>query len=119
MDYRVNLTVLGTQIKELLEVAREYKTAIRIKTAVAETAQDNAVRQIELSAYFTHCNLQPGHLLLALKMAMASAFKFQNYITAASFAQRLLELPELASEKNSDLRIKVRAYTTRPACRTR
>ena len=35
---------------------------------------------------------------------MTSAFKFKNYITAASFAQRLLELPDVNSEKNADLR---------------
>jgi coatomer protein complex subunit alpha (xenin) len=37
---------------------------------------------------------------------MVAAFKYQNYITAASFAQRLLELNELASEKNAELRLK-------------
>lgn len=62
---------------------------------------------MELLAYFTCCNLQPAHLLLALRMAMASAFKGKNYITAASFAQRLLELPDLSSERHADLRTKV------------
>lgn len=62
---------------------------------------------MELLAYFTCCNLQPAHLLLALRMAMASAFKGKNFITAASFAQRLLELPDLSSERHADLRIKV------------
>jgi coatomer protein complex subunit alpha (xenin) len=100
--------VCALQIKELLNICREYKTAIRLKNAIAETPADNAVRQIELSAYFTHCDMQPPHLMLALRMAMVSAFKFQNYITAASFATRLLELPDLASEKNAELRIKVR-----------
>ena len=32
-------------------------------------------RSLELAAYFTHCNLQPAHLMLALKTAMALAFK--------------------------------------------
>ena len=32
-------------------------------------------RSLELAAYFTHCNLQPSHLMLALKTAMALAFK--------------------------------------------
>ena len=53
------------------------------------------VRMTELWAYFTHCNLQPAHLLLALKSAMINAFKIKNFITAASFANRLLELPEV------------------------
>jgi len=41
-------------------------------------------------------------------MAMGNAYKTSNFITAAAFAQRLLELPEMASEKNAELRIKVR-----------
>lgn len=69
------------------------------------------VRNMELLAYFTCCNLQPAHLLLALRMAMASAFKGKNYITAASFAQRLLELPDLSSERHADLRTKVQQHT--------
>lgn len=70
---------------------------------------------MELLAYFTCCNLQPAHLLLALRMAMASAFKGKNYITAASFAQRLLELPDLSSERHADLRTKVTAQPPRAA----
>lgn len=62
-------TLLGpcdaVQIKELVDICREYKTAIRIKNAMAETSPDNAARQIELAAYFTHCNLQVGHLTAA------------------------------------------------------
>ena len=60
----------------------------------------------ELSAYFTHCNLLPSHLLLALRSAMGTAFKHKNFIAAASFSRRLLELPEVNSEKNADLRTK-------------
>eukprot|EP00752_Nemacystus_decipiens_P007324 g6553.t1 len=94
----------GNELKELLSICREYVTAIRIKAAVAETK--DTVRNMELLAYFTCCNLQPAHLLLALRMAMASAFKGKNFITAASFAQRLLELPDLSSERHADLRTK-------------
>lgn len=68
---------------------------------------------MELLAYFTCCNLQPAHLLLALRMAMAAAFKGKNFITAASFAQRLLELPDLSSERHADLRSKVRTFLSR------
>lgn len=105
--HTIPLTVVTTrsennELKELLDISREYVTAIRIKAAVTDEA--DPVRNMELSAYFTHCNLQPAHLLLALRVAMASTFKNKNYITAASFAQRLLELPDLASERNADLR---------------
>merc|ERR1719335_970863 len=36
-------------------------------------------------------NLQPGHLMLTLRVAMSTAFKAQNFVTAASFAKRLLQ----------------------------
>merc|ERR1712183_1168559 len=95
----------ANEVKEMLDVCREYITAIRIKGAMSECAKDPA-RTTELSAYFTHCNLQPVHLLLALRSAMGTAFKHKNYILAASFARRLLELPDMSSERNADLRVK-------------
>merc|ERR1719410_2039420 len=95
----------GNEIKEMLEICREYITAIRIKGAISENAS-NPARCTELSAYFTHCNLQPTHLLLALRSAMGTAFKHKNFISAASFARRLLELPDMRNERNADLRVK-------------
>ena len=62
-------------LKELLDVSREYLIAIRVKAAISEAAASDVARGLELAAYFTHCNLQPSHLMLALKTAMASAFK--------------------------------------------
>mmetsp|Transcript_36223 Transcript_36223/g.66301 ORF Transcript_36223/g.66301 Transcript_36223/m.66301 type:complete len:244 (+) Transcript_36223:3077-3808(+) len=95
----------GSEAKELLDISREYITAIRLKLAINEVAED-PVRSTELCAYFTHCNLQPGHLFLALRQAMVSAFRIKNYITAASFAHRLLELPEVSSERNAEMKSK-------------
>jgi len=37
---------------------------------------------------------------------MVSAFRIKNYITAASFAHRLLELPEVSSERNAEMKSK-------------
>ena len=98
----------ANEMKEMLEICREYITAIRIKGAMAEAGAD-PVRSTELAAYFSHCNLQPVHLLLALRSAMGTAFKHKNFILAASFARRLLELPDMKSERNADLRMKVGA----------
>ena len=95
----------AAEMKEFLSICREYITSIRIKAAITDFAND-PVRGTELSAYFTHCNLQQVHLLLALRSAMATAFKHKNFIVAASFARRLLELPDMNSEKNADLRSK-------------
>merc|ERR1711935_447877 len=93
------------QIKQMVSVCREYITAIRIKGAMAETGGD-PVRSTELSAYFTHCELIPAHLVLALRSGMGVAFKNKNYILAASCARQLLELPEMSSERNADLKNK-------------
>jgi len=94
----------SNDLKELLDVCREYLTALRVKTAMAETT--DTARGLELAAYFTHCNLQPAHLLLALKNAMAAAFKNKNFVNGASFARRLLELPDVNSERHAELRNK-------------
>mmetsp|Transcript_11434 Transcript_11434/g.34729 ORF Transcript_11434/g.34729 Transcript_11434/m.34729 type:complete len:1231 (-) Transcript_11434:269-3961(-) len=92
------------EVLEMVEVCREYITGIRLKEAI-DAAGSDPVRQTELSAYFTHCNMQPAHLLLALRQAMATAFKKSKcYILAAGFAQRLLELPDMSSERNASLR---------------
>lgn len=65
----------SNDLKELLDVSREYLIALRVKSAMGEAAAEDVSRGLELAAYFTHCNLQPSHLMLALKTAMASAFK--------------------------------------------
>merc|ERR1712151_473171 len=95
----------ANEAKEMLDICREYITAIRIKGAMSNCALD-PVRSTELAAYFSHCNLQPVHLLLALRSAMGIAFRHKNFICAASFARRLLELPDMNSERNSELRVK-------------
>lgn len=95
----------SNDLKEMLDVSREYLIALQLKTALDEAnAAGDIARSLELAAYFTHCNLQPSHLVLALKTAMAAAFKNKNFINAASFARRILELPETSGEKNADLR---------------
>ncbi len=94
----------GNELEELPHICREYVTAIRIKMLIAAT--EDPARSMELSAYFTHCNLQPTHILLALRLAMALCYKNKNFITSAGMAQRLLELPDMTSERNADLRRK-------------
>ena len=59
-----------------------------------------------MAAYFTHCKLQPVHLILTLRTAMTLFFKLKNCKTAASFARRLLELgpkPDIATTVSRSL----------------
>eukprot|EP00897_Mesotaenium_endlicherianum_P007973 jgi/Mesen1/7203/ME000371S06296 len=78
------------EVKELLAIAKEYALALKIELKRKETKDDKA-RQAELAAYFTHCNLQPTHLKLALQAAMSTCFKLNCFNTTASFCRRLLE----------------------------
>jgi len=91
----------ANEAKELLGLCREYVTGIRLelqRKELSTSKQDNTLRQAELAAYFTHCNLQPKHLVLSLRSAMNSAHKIKNYNHAASFAKRLLELNPSSTE---------------------
>lgn len=92
------------EVKELLGICREYITGILIELERRET--EDPIRQAELAAYFTRCTLQPTHMILVLNLAMTRAFKLKNFITAASFAQRLLNMPEINSPTQSSLKTK-------------
>ena len=68
---------------------------------VVHEEPDNVQRSLELAAYFTHCQLQPPHLQIALRSAIGVFAKANNQATAASFARRLLELnpdPRIAAQ---------------------
>uniref|UniRef100_M4B2G5 Coatomer subunit alpha n=1 Tax=Hyaloperonospora arabidopsidis (strain Emoy2) TaxID=559515 RepID=M4B2G5_HYAAE len=98
------------KVKGLLTVCREYLLACRVRAEVAAVPlESNPKRNIELSAYFTHCELQLPHLVLTLKIAMTNAFKAGNFISAASFCRRLLEIPEVAQHpRHEKLRLTAR-----------
>ncbi|XP_068638932.1 coatomer subunit alpha-1-like [Aristolochia californica] len=78
------------EVKELITIAKEYVLGLKMELKRKEL-KDDPIRQQELAAYFTHCNLQRIHLRLVLVSAMSVCFKGGNYNTAASFARRLLE----------------------------
>ncbi|KAH9626542.1 hypothetical protein KSS87_005522 [Heliosperma pusillum] len=78
------------EVKELIIIVKEYVLGLKIELMRREL-KDNPVRQQELAAYFTHCNLQLPHARLALLTAMTTCYKAGNLSTAANFARRLLE----------------------------
>ncbi|KDE07556.1 coatomer subunit alpha [Microbotryum lychnidis-dioicae p1A1 Lamole] len=92
----------AAELQELVVICREYLVglALEIERRRVEKlgpSPENTKRQLELAAYFTHCRLQPAHLLLALRLAMATFVKAKNYPTAATFAQKLLDLQPAAT----------------------
>lgn len=100
------------QIRELLGVTAEYASACRLEVkrrdvAAAKTPEVQ-LRVAELAAYFTNCNLQPLHLLLALKSAMMQTAKMKNFKTAAVFAHRLIEMDSVSAQKRPEISAKAR-----------
>ena len=76
-------------------MAREYLLGVSIeleRRRVTQEEPDNVRRSLELAAYFTHCQLQPAHLQIALRSAITVFAKANNHATAAKFARRLLDL---------------------------
>jgi len=106
----------AADLKTALALITEYKVALRLIVAsrsIEATDAASQTRQMELSSYATHCALEPSHLMLNLNLAMITSFKHKNFITAASFARRLLEMPDINSAKNATLLQKVRLRGTR------
>merc|ERR1719265_930365 len=76
---------------EVIDICTSYINAMRLETTRKTLPPDQVARNIELAAYLTCMKLQPGHLMLTLRVAMSTAFKANNFITAASFAKRLVQ----------------------------
>lgn len=83
------------QWRDTVTAAREYLLGVSIeleRRRVAEEEPENVRRSLELAAYFTHCQLQPPHMQIALRSAIGVFAKANNQASAARFAKRLLEL---------------------------
>jgi coatomer protein complex subunit alpha (xenin) len=81
--------------RELVTNAREYLLGVTIeleRRRVAEEEPNDVQRNLELAAYFTHCQLQSSHLQIALRSAIGVFAKANNHSSAARFARRLLDL---------------------------
>ena len=93
-------------VNQLLGICREYIVGLSLelkrrditKAHGKEPPEAEQIRLAELAAYFTHCNLQPVHLMLTLNTAQNVFFKLKNFKTAASFARRLLDLGPAAEQ---------------------
>ena len=106
----LNVTMLAvdtrpelTEAQNLVRICKEYLVGIQMelhRKTLGKSSAEDLKRSLELAAYFTHCELQPGHQILTLRTAANLAFKMQNFKTAMSFGRRLLNLgprPEVAS----------------------
>ena len=83
------------QWRETVTAAHEYLLGTSIELEHRRVAQENSEniqRSLALAAYFTHCQLQPSHLQIALRSAIGVFAKANNHAHAGRFAKRLLEL---------------------------
>lgn len=90
-----------------MTTAREYLLGVSIeleRRRIAQDEPDNVRRSLELAAYFTHCQLQPQHMQIALRSAIGVFAKANNHATAAKLARRLLDL-------NPDPKIVAQVYS--------
>ncbi|ANQ08989.1 Coatomer alpha subunit [Plasmodium coatneyi] len=79
-----------TEMNEYLHMCTSYILAMRLEEERNATATEDPRRSLELMAYFTCCPMQNSHLYLVLRRGMGLAWKAQNYVTAGSFAKRLI-----------------------------
>ena len=100
------------ELRQLVDMAREYLLAVRIELLRRDIPAGDA-RSLELAAFMTHCQLQNAHILLALNSAMVAAFKAENFIDAAGFANRILANPEIKTPRNAPLEQKARKVLQR------
>jgi len=96
MLHRIPLLVVDTRkevddVKELVEIAKEYSIALRCEIKRKE-CKDDLKKSAELAAYFTHCKLENVHVILGLRSAMNVFYKLKNFATCATFCRRLIEL---------------------------
>lgn len=92
------------EAQQLITICKEYIIGLTMETERKKLPKDTLDQQkrlCEMAAYFTHCSLQPVHMVLVLRTALNLFFKLRNFKTAAGFARRLLELgpkPEVAQQ---------------------
>ncbi|MGH0185473.1 UNVERIFIED_CONTAM: hypothetical protein FKN15_018129 [Acipenser sinensis] len=92
------------EAQQLITICREYIVGLTMEVERKKLPKETLEQQkrlCEMAAYFTHCNLQPVHMILVLRTALNLFFKLKNFKTAAGFARRLLELgakPEVAQQ---------------------
>ena len=86
------------EAQQLVCICREYLVGLLLESARKALPRDDATetvrRNVEMAAYFTHCDLQPVHRILTLRTAANLAYKSNAKAACASFCRRCLELGE-------------------------
>ena len=101
-------------VQGILGKCREYILGLSMELARRELDPSLVGRSVEMATYFTHCGLDGAHLQLALRSAMAAAYKVKNYATAYALSTRLLELspPPQLGQLAKKIQVHCEKFTT-------
>jgi coatomer protein complex subunit alpha (xenin) len=83
------------EAQQLVQICREYLVGLLLETArkdLPRESVDDVKRNLEMAAYFTHCEIQPVHKILTLRTAANLSFKNKQMRHCASFCRRCIEL---------------------------
>jgi coatomer protein complex subunit alpha (xenin) len=97
-DFVQLATLVEDDATQKLAQAREYLTGLSLELRRRALGEEEGRRNLELACLFTRCRLRPEHALLALRAALALAYKLACYKTAAHLARRLLSSTLTAPE---------------------
>lgn len=97
------------EARKVLTLCREYLIGLKLE-AVGKKAkgEGDVARQVQAAALFSKCDMAPLHVQLALRAAMKTAYDTENFVLAAGFARRLLELspaPQLAQSARKVMQV--------------
>lgn len=100
----VNSKQENAEAEQLIEICREYLGGLLLETKRKEmpkNSPEDLKRNAELTALFTHFDLQPVHRILTLRAAVNTFFKMKQFKTCMNFCRRLLDIgpkPEVATQ---------------------
>ncbi len=80
------------EAKDLIDICREYITALRIELARREES-DN-LKKAKLAVLFAECKLQPMHMFIGYQVAIKSQRSVNNSKTAGVYCRKFLELAQ-------------------------
>lgn len=84
------------EVLGIVKTCREYIIGLSMQLEIKSSS--NNARKAELAVYFTHCKLQPAHLMLTLKSALSIATKSKFMGLAASVAKRIAAITKAPTD---------------------
>ncbi|CAB1326504.1 unnamed protein product [Coregonus sp. 'balchen'] len=102
------------EAQQLITICREYIVGLTMETERKKLPKDTLDQQkrlCEMAAYFTHCSLQPVHMVLVLRTALNLFFKLKNFKTAATCEKTLTDAHQLNYDPHNPFDLCAASYT--------